>query len=304
METTMTRSMFRKRSLLAALATAAALLLTVTGILLVPRTRAVASPMVALGRATASYTEFEDVELWVRLESKAMDALNELLGGKIKINGEEMDPDGPMPMRVLIRGRDRLLFQRVADPGAPLASFEKIGGFDGETLWFYDPEDGFMSTYPAKTTEEGGLSFDTGKLSIENLDLLRFLSWDFLQDLQEESTYEIREVTWPADDRAQRRVFRIEPRKEQGGRKVFWAGSTVTIDARRDLIERMVIELSLGPVSLLSAVVEVAATNQGLDPALFFYQSHVPAGTPVKEVSKEKEEEEPEELLRDIGYVK
>lgn len=295
--------------LMAVVGTAALVLLSAGAVLFYPRPQVIASPVVSLHRAADNYERLADAELWIRIESQAIQALEGLFGGGGKSEGsdpsdgdsETGDDEGRdseesqswfdlAPMRLLVQGRNRVLYQKVSDLNAPLDVFLEAGGFDGEEFWSYEmgsdkvvvaPNDG--SGLDISLDLEGGVRFEA-----EDLDFMRFLSWGFLRDLQEANDhFEIRELTWPADDRAQRRVFRLERLKKGEGSQLIWGGATVTLDATEDIIERMVLDLSLGPVSLLSVTVEVAATNQGLAPEFFEFEAHVPEGIRVETSSPE-----------------
>jgi hypothetical protein len=255
----------RRAALLVAggLAAAAAIVLA----LATPRARLDASPAAVIQRAAERYGKFTDVELWVRFDSQAAELLRRVFGAK-----QETPAAAEEVQRVLIRSPHYLLLQKTPDPRGPWRTDRPLEGFDGAQAWKYDPEKREVRFDPPE-----GLS-----LKVEGAegsdDLLRFLSWGFVRDLeklQRECT--LAEATGPSDERAGRRVFRLDPRPPQDGdRRWFWSSAVLTIDPGRDLIEKMVLDVTLAAVSLLRIHVEVAEVDQGVSPRFFSPRHHVP----------------------------
>ncbi len=284
---------------------AASLVVLAVGFVFFPQKDVNASPLMLLSRANDRYQNFKDVELWIRVESQALTALEGLFG-KEKDSAEKKKGSSLPKMRLFVDGPSHLLYQTVSSFDAPRDEFESVTGFDGVSRWSYDPEDGFVLRSEESGLDSALLKQDEEHIRPDNINFIKFFSWDFMRDLsEEENKYVIEEITWPSDRRAARRVFRITRSSNEEKNEVIWAGATVTIDPVEDLIEKMVIDLSWGPVSILSLTMEVARIDAGLDEKFFDISTHVPPGTPVKmeseedkkkEEAKEKEKQEGEEV--------
>jgi len=247
---------------LGGLAAAAALVLA----LAVPRARLDASPAAVIQRAAERYGKFTDVELWVRVESQAAELLRRVFGAK-----QESAPAPEEVQRVLIRSPHYVLMQKTPDPRGPWRTDRPLEGFDGSRAWKWDPEKRGVRFEPPE-----GLSLKVE--GAEGNDLLQFLSWGFVRDLgQLQAECTLAEATGPSDERAGRRVFRLDPRPpEEGDRRWFWSSAVLTIDPGRDLIEKMVLDVTLAAVSLLRIHVEVAEVDQGMSPRFFSPRYHIP----------------------------
>jgi hypothetical protein len=253
--------------------------LALVAFLLIPQSRLDASPLATLQRAASAYRALDDVELWVSAESQVINLIERLAN-------QTDSHDESTVTRVFLRSPGHLLIQQAVDPRAPLASNERVQGWDGNVAWSYDPKEAVVHLR-RQPSFEWSISQD-GRERAGDLDVMQFLSWGFVRELTEVSdSLAIEERTGPSDERAGRRVMRLLPKRaaDQDGvmKKLFWARAEITIDAAHDRIEKLIVDASFAGVSLLRFTAEVARCNQRLPAAFFEYHSHVPAGTPVRE---------------------
>jgi len=256
---------------------AAAALAVATLVLVLPQRRLDASPLATLKRAASAYQRLDDAELWVSVESQAAQLLERLVS-------KTTDQSDRTITRVFVRSPGLMLIQKLGDPQAPPSASEPIQGWDGRVSWSYDPREGVVHL-----RAEPPLSVsvtDAGEQHPRNLDLMQLLSWSLVRELSEATdSFTIEELTGPSEERCGRRVMRVSakatPDEDGVMKKLFWAGAQVTVDASRDRIEKLVVDVSFAGLSLLRFTVEVARYDQHYPAAFFDYRSHVPARTKV-----------------------
>ncbi|MFQ5654405.1 MAG: zf-HC2 domain-containing protein [Planctomycetota bacterium] len=243
-----------------------------------------ATPTEVMRRAADRYLGLEDVELWITLESQAIDILEWIFG-----DGDESAGARTIE-RILIKAPNRFLLESTTDVRLDWGAGDGLSGWDGEVLWEYDPRERVVH---ACRPGPGELTFESeqGSESIDlaEIDLLRFFSWDFVRQLNDaHSRFEVREISGPSSRRSGRRIIEVTPRPdeaEEGSEEsgIFMTKAILTIDPAEDLIEKMVIDVRLAVLSLVRLQIEVAAINQAVADSFFHYRAHVPAGTRIKE---------------------
>ncbi len=257
------------RRFLSRAAPIAATILVMAVVVMVGTRDAPATPRSLLERAADGYAEFDDVELYVDFQSSALDFLQRL--------GDSKAEGGARSFRLEINKAGQYVMRQLK-----AGAVEEVSGFDGRDHWTYRPGEGTTTAAASgpikvKVTMNGADGTDA--------DLFRFLSWDFVRDLKTNAAeIAMTEVTGPSDTRAGRRTFRLSPSPSKDGETRWaWTEATITIDPRRDLIEKFVLDVQFAAVSLLRVQIEVGRVDQHLRPAYFRLRSHAPAspaGTP------------------------
>ncbi|MCB1282631.1 MAG: hypothetical protein KDB18_14000, partial [Salinibacterium sp.] len=181
----------------------AAAVLVAAVVVFSPSKQTHASPTVVLERALGRFGAFDSVELWGRLEMPGIAALMQAFNS---------DPESSKSrsttktVRVLLDGQNRMLVQSSADVDEPFSAAHALVGSDGQTSWSWNPEEGEVEISPNSIfglEVEGGLELDRP--------LIDYLRWGLFERLHSQSgDVDLREVTWPADRRAGRRVFEME----------------------------------------------------------------------------------------------
>lgn len=296
----------------AAAAIIAALVVTVS-VYIFPSKPSDASAAELIKLASQNYLNLEDVEVWVTPTSEALNLLETIfeISEKEKKKPEE---HGIPPFRILLKAPNRFLVQFDAGPD-PWKIADNLAGFDGENGWVYDKEKKqvFIQKSPKFEFNWGKNDGMSTTFDIGEQDLMKFLSWDFVERLyQEHDKYGVVEKTGPFARRIGRRVFEIinrEPEEKEEAyetreesyeeregestlEKFFWSKAFITIDPEEGLIEKFDLDINFGGLSLLRMKVEVDRVNTGVAPAFFRYSHHVPKGTEVVEKEEEKEKEE------------
>ena len=237
-----------------------------------------AAPLDLLQRAASQFEDIRSVELWGRLESPGVTALVEAFSDGEKKG--DRDRSWQLPMRVLLDGENRALIQVAGDPGTSWGDGVALFGWDGKQSWIWECGSDEVKISPDSLF---GLEIGDGHLDEEQLDLggqrlIDFLSWGFVERLRgADENLSMREVTWPTDKRAGRRVFEMLSEDEDGKKGLAFSRTLITIDEKSELIERVVFEVNLAGFSLLKATLEVAEVDPASAAGLFDYGSHAPA---------------------------
>jgi hypothetical protein len=278
---------------------AAAVVLTATVYFLIPGEKVAASPGELIQRAAANYLNWSDVELELSIHLKGLDILARLSEDD-KLESEDLLGK----VRILLQAPHRVLIHPDGKAnGFPLV--DGLFGFDGTHFWTYDAEEKAVKLGDADPeSSDFSYTYSTSKTKTKHTmkikkdtNFMRFLSWDFMEQLNRESeNLAIEEVTSPYDGRVGRRVFEVKRSfDDKDGEKdffekMFWTRSRITIDPEEGLVERYELEVKFSFISLLSFKVEVVDVNQGYAREFFHWSSHVPEDTPVIEAPPDEEE--------------
>ncbi|MFN0056979.1 MAG: anti-sigma factor family protein [Planctomycetota bacterium] len=279
------RRALRFLSGIGAVAAAAAIVV----ITLYPDSRLEGSPAELLRRASARYLALADAEVRLVAESEALEVLGKLLERKPASEVGETSParaggdDTPKAFRVILGAPNRFLIEPLVTGGVALRSAD-LSGFDGQTLWEYQPQQNTVVVRGGTELQAGG-SFDLG-----SADFFEFLSWGFVREINSAGDdLEVIDVTGPYDLRVGRRVFELDLRRGAAERAAApgaapgWLAMRVRVfvDPRADLIEKAVFDVNFGGLSLVTLRAELVSLDSGLDPAVFDFRSHVGSGVRV-----------------------
>ena len=214
----------RSPLLKAGTAVAAAVLLMIGAFYVLPKDEVEAAPAALLKRAAERFQELRDVELWMRMESRGIAALQEMFGSKDKPIKREL-----ARMRLLAKPEVGVLVREVEDFDDPSRD-KAVSGVDMNYAWEYDEEEGVVELQPVP---EGGLGSlmlgDIAKIDAKSADALALshLSWSFLEQLKEKNRdFEIEEITGPFERRVKRRVFLLT-QKSKSESEAAWSTSKI-----------------------------------------------------------------------------
>ncbi|MEM7166496.1 MAG: zf-HC2 domain-containing protein [Planctomycetota bacterium] len=265
--------------------------------MVIPRTSVGETPAQVAERACSHYLNLRNIELLVTPSSEAVQLLETIFDSDSKDADKEeakgeADADEkrqPLdPFRVYLGAPNRVLVDLYPDDD-PTAT-DGVIGFNGTDFWSYD-----AAANQLHLQTPGELNLDESELGnagfdLENADLLAFLSWGFIQELNDASKdgkgHRLTEVTGPYERRIGHRAFEFDLRRETGesdsdDKRFLEITVRVVIDPRSGLIEKTIFDVNLGGLSLIKLQAELVDVDQRLDAGMFDYQRHLKNDTKV-----------------------